>query len=375
MRSVLWCAAATAVLFLSPAVARGTLATSAAALLEATPFLLAGAALQRAVGSAAVGPYFGCGCEPGPSARSLPAALATCLAFGPLVAAARVAAATLVARRIGRVGGGCPHRAAGTLVSLAALLPAAATAAVANLALSSVDPARLPGPLQLAGGAVLGFFGAGCALGTVAVAAALHARAPLASWAFLCISGIVDVRALPRRHDADRGHDGFAYALLAFAAIATGVRHGGGLVHPAMSLALECGGVAMAVAAWRYRRSRNGRLRMAPLLMTVGLVVAAPPPVYRATETTMSDLFAGERLSFTGQLSQAGNEAALVRYAITCCRADAAPVVVQLARAPSYSTGTWLRADGVIEIFAGRARLRAARLSRAAPPDDPFVYR
>ena len=62
--------------------------------------------------------------------------------------------------------------------------------------------------------------------------------------------------------------------------------------------------------------------------MLAGVMVAAPPPAYTMTETTLTDLFPGERLDFTGRLARNGDSAALVRYAITCCRADATPVAV-----------------------------------------------
>lgn len=378
VRPVLWWAAAAALLALSPEAARSTLSTAAAALLEATPFLFAGAALQRVVGSRALAPFLGCGCEPGPSARSLPAAIAACLVFGPAVAAARLAAGIFVGRRAGRTAGtsdGCRHRAAGPLAGLTGLIPSAATAGVFAHAFAAVDPARLPAFLQLLSGATLGFFGAPCALGAVAIAATLRARAPLSCWAFLSVAGIVDLRSLGYRRPETRDHDGFGYALLAIALVAAGARHGAGLVHPALSLPLEGAGLAAATVAWRYRRSRDVRSRAAPALVLAGLFVAAPPPPYRATETTMNDLFAGERLSFTGQLARDGNHAALVRYAITCCRADAAPVVVRLQRAPRDPAGTWFRANGTVERSAGGLGLRAEHLARVTPPADPFVYR
>lgn len=88
----------------------------------------------------------------------------------------------------------------------------------------------------------------------------------------------------------------------------------------------------------------------------------------------MRDLFAGERLSFTGALVRGAGSSAVVRYAITCCRADAAPIAVRLERAPPYTTGTWLRVDGVLEDRAGAIELKAERIARVAAPGDPFLY-
>ncbi len=109
--------------------------------------------------------------------------------------------------------------------------------------------------------------------------------------------------------------------------------------------------------------------------MLIGALAGAPPPEYRATETTLTDLFAGEHLRFTGSLERQGSAAVLVRYAITCCRADAAPIAVRLTNAFEYPSGTWLQADGTIESVQGDLRLVPGRIERVAPPVDPFVYR
>lgn len=89
----------------------------------------------------------------------------------------------------------------------------------------------------------------------------------------------------------------------------------------------------------------------------------------------MTDLFAGERLTFTGALDREGSSSAVVRYAITCCRADAAPVAVRIDRAPPYPNGTWLRVEGRVAQNAGNLRLVTEHAERVAPPADPFLYR
>jgi hypothetical protein len=60
--------------------------TSAATLFESTPFILAAVALTQTLPrwNARIDAYLGCGCGVGPSARSLPAAAATCLVSGRL---------------------------------------------------------------------------------------------------------------------------------------------------------------------------------------------------------------------------------------------------------------------------------------------------
>jgi len=109
--------------------------------------------------------------------------------------------------------------------------------------------------------------------------------------------------------------------------------------------------------------------------MVAGVLIGAPAPSYRATETTLADLFPGEQLSFTGRLTRQGARAALVRYAITCCRADAAPIAVRVDPPPRDSDGAWLRVVGNVESVGGKLRLVPRSVAHIAPPTDPFIYR
>ncbi|MBV8197055.1 MAG: hypothetical protein JO263_02885 [Candidatus Eremiobacteraeota bacterium] len=359
-------------------VLRAALATSGSALVEATPFVFAGVALEALVRPArSLIAYVGCGCTPGPSARSIPAAAATWFAFGPTVAIARVAAATLVAALLRRRGGPCDARvgAPQALNEIATLLPAALMAGAAMQLFTAFGTARLAAAPSAMLGAALGF-SSPCALGVVALAGALRASAPAATAAILCIAGIVDVRALRARHRVPLGeHDGLAYALLGCALAGVALRHGAALVHPAFCAPLALCAIAAFVCSVIFRRRRCGAARIAPALMLCAVLIGAPPPDYHATETTLSDLFAGERLRFTGALTCERNACALVRYAITCCRADATPVVVALRDAPRRWAGNWLRVDGTIESAGRDLTLVPRRIERIAPPGDPFIYR
>lgn len=380
MRRALVPTATAVVLFVSPETVRSALAASASALFEAAPFLLGGMLIARLLRTDAALGYVGCGCGRGPSARSLPAAAATALVFGPLVALGRFVAAVAVARFGARVSGrhpACADCARPTLLGeLAALLPAALTAGAAMQLTAWLDLSTLPSPLLLAGGALLGFAAAPCGLGAVAIAGALRVRAPLAAIAFLCVAGIVDARTLGSSSRSHAGeHDALAYALLALALGIVASHHGDALVHPAIAGALGLCAVAAATCAGLHRKRQNARMRPAPLIMLLSALIAAPPPAYRATETTVTDLFPAERLTFTGVLSRDAHAAALVRYAVTCCRADAAPVVVRLTRSPAFAPGTWLRVDGVVESRSGELRLDPRHVARIAPPTDPFIYR
>lgn len=361
---------------LSPDVVRSALAGAAGALFETVPFVLAGVIAARMLGKHHhMVSYLGCGCAAGPSARSLPAGVATWLLFGPFVAAMRFAAAVLCARALRRRAACESHREPQLLAELSALLPASLLAGVASEFFSIFDAARLTPFGDVVVGLTLGFCAAPCGLGVVAVAAALHARAPLAAAAFLCIAGIADLRALQTGVHRRERHDALAYALLAIALAVVASHRGDALVRPSLAVAAGCCGIVAAGYALAFRVEQSPRLRIAPLLMLAGAVVGAPPPVYRATETTLTDLFPGERLSFTGRLTHRGAQAALVRYAITCCRADAAPIAVRVEPVPREPDGTWLRARGSIESVGGRFCLVPAKVVRVAPPSDPFVYR
>jgi hypothetical protein len=378
MRNLLYGAAALALATLtSPATLRSSLTASASSLFEAAPFLFAGVVLSHVVQRRAhIVEYLGCGCGGGASARSIPATAATWLVFGPFVAVARYLAALLVERLAHRNAGDCAMPVPShPLGELTAVLPAALLAGAAMQIAARLDPARLSVVENALAGAALGFFAAPCGLGTVALAGALHVRAPVAAAAFLCVAGIADLRVLARARQVVIGHDAFAYALLAVALGIVGWRHGGGLVHPAFSIAFGCCACAAALGAFVHRHRRFAAARIAPALMLAGALVGAPPPPYRATETTLTDLFAGERLTFTGALARESNAATVVRYAITCCRADATPIAVRLTVPPPYTAGTWLRVEGTIQNAGGSLRLAAARIERVPAPADPFIYR
>lgn len=379
VRVILYGAAALAVAITSsPDTVRTALATSASALVEATPFVFAGVALGCVLRrSGSVVAHLGCGCSGGPSARSLPAAAATYLIFGPFVAGARYCAALLVARALRLRGQTARHddERPLPLAELGAVLPAALMAGACAQLLGGFDSARLSPITGAAIGAALGFGAAPCGLGAVALAGALRVHAPVTAAAFLCVAGILDLRALRPRPRIQMDHDVLAYALLAAASAIVAWRHGDALVHPALALPLWVCAAAALFCAARHRRRTCATARVAPGLMLAGALIRAPPPVYHATETTLTELFEGESLSFAGVLTCEHGDCALVRYAITCCRADAAPVVVRLSAAPRYPSGTWLHATGRIDEVRGDPRLVARSIDRIVPPLDPFVYR
>jgi hypothetical protein len=378
VRTALYAAATLAVAAASsPSLLAGVVAAGASALLESVPFLLTGTVLQMLLRDDRLVAYAGCGCVRGPSARSVPAAIATALVFGIWIALARVVAATVVAtitaHRADRHA--CVPQRTVLLDDLASLLASALLAGCATQLPAYVNVHSLTPALAMLAGVALGFVAAPCALGAVAIGAALHARSPTAGVAFLCIAGIVDLRALRGHREGRVGADATAYLVLAAALAIVAVRHGDALVRPVIAPSLALSAVVALLCAARSRAQREPKARFAPALMLAGALLTAPAPAYTATETTLTDIFPGERLAFTGRLTRTGDSAALVRYAITCCRADAAPVVVRLCPIPRLRAGTWVRASGSVENVANDFRLRISRLVAVPPPADPFIYR
>ncbi|HEY5258131.1 MAG TPA: hypothetical protein VIJ12_07090 [Candidatus Baltobacteraceae bacterium] len=377
MRPIPIAALLLALALLPPTTGLQIAATAASTLFEAVPFILAARLVAAILPRASHWlPFLGCGCSGGPSARSVPATIATALAFGPLVALARFLAAYAmgIATR-GVMGDTSPHRdnALGTLSSL---LPFAIVAGVVSHVLPMLYSfSHANAIVAWIGGALLGLALSPCGLGVVGIAGALRGVSPAACVGFLCVTGVVDVRSLFPHRDAHVGHDACAYLLAALACALVAWHGGAMLVHPHFTLPLLACGAALAVLAYKHRRERDVRAMLAPALAFAVAVAGAPPPDYRATPTTLADAFPGERLSFTGVVARTGKDTSLVRYAITCCRADAAPIAVPLAASPPSRTGTWLDADGTLVPVNGSLRLRVDRAKAVAPPSDPFLYR
>lgn len=373
MRVAVYVAALVAFAVLNPVLVENVLASMAGIILECLPYLCASRILATATGGRArtLLAYAGCGCGSGPSARSIPAAVAVAWLFGPWVALARLAAASLAAFRTGSD----QHIHDISLASeLATLAPSALCAALIATLAPELHVSTQPLVVQIACGCVLGVLASPCALGGVALAASLHASAPAAALAVLATAGIVDIHhRLPRLHV--RGDDSLAYVAIACACALVAFEGGRGLVNPKLAPALAGCIPLFAIAAWNARGSRSLVLRAMALALTVVPIIGAPAPEYHATETTLTDVFAGESIDFTGQYLRDGRTFAVERYAITCCRADAAPVVLALQRPLPARDGAWLLVSGTFVQTGDALTLHVRSFRSLPPPRDPFIYR
>jgi len=338
------CAAA-ALAFVPVPALQAVLATAASTLFESTPFILAGLLLAGAASRrGAPAALLGCGCSGGPGALALPVFAATLLTLGPIVAVARWLAALGISRLRRDTAREHVHPAVGS--DLFSLLPFALASGVFFGIVPLQSTAALHPILGIFCAAVAAFCASPCGFGALALAVTLQRGAPLAAAAVLCIAGVCDLRALRITRVRASLHDAPAYAIAAAACFFLALHHGNTLVNPRFIIPLFCSAAVLAFFAWRYRKERAPLARWAPTLMLAMSIMSAPPPAYFATETTLGDAFAGEALTFRGVLANANGHTSLVRYAVTCCRADAQPVSVRLTAPLRESQGAWIFARG-----------------------------
>jgi hypothetical protein len=329
--------------------------------LESLPLLALSAFMTPLLGTRArsVAGFFGCGCGAAAPARSIPAAILTAAAFGPFAAFARVAAATMVPSR------GHEHEF-DAAAELEQLVPAAVAAGIVSAVIPHTWFAALPALAAFIAGAAAGTLASPCALGGVALAASLKSTSPFAAYGVLCTSGIIDawrLRAVRQKKPGDR----VTYAALASACAFVALGHGAALLHPNWTVPLAAAAALFALRI-RVRAPRNPRAAALAAALVAAAIVGAPVPPIATSATTLSGAYAGERLSFSG----IARGRSLARYAITCCRADAQPMVLAIDRAPL--AGVWYRASGTLELHRGMLQLHVDRLTAIAPPPDPFVY-
>jgi hypothetical protein len=380
------------------------LAATAGTLFEAAPFVLA-VSLVRGSFVRWTAALLGCGCGPGAgyAALSLPATALCWTVFGPAPALARFAvAATLQAvmfrkpphprsgsascPRAGVAGRADPRTIDSidpleqlAFVAVASFATSLALPAMAGFAASRPQSPFAPSAFVAAlveaiAGLVAGSV-APCATAAVAMAAMLRPTASSAAIGILCTAGLIPRLRIGRRHATPRYDARFGLALLCCACLALALHGGRGFIHPRL-LPLVWFAIPAAAAALVARPLTSARFgALAPGAMAAALVLGSPLPPAALGNGTLDDLYPGEPIGFTGVANDAGGTISLVRYAITCCRADASAIVLPTNLNIRVSRNAWLTVDGTIAAGPAGTYLRVARWERIAPPADPFIYR
>ncbi|MBC5804094.1 MAG: hypothetical protein GIX03_14070 [Candidatus Eremiobacteraeota bacterium] len=383
---------------LGPDILHAALAAAAGSLFEAAPFGLAAELVPRRWHFGAQ--LAGCGCAGRvPGALSLAATALCWIAFGPPVALARFGAGLAVMRftpprhDVGPTPGAPPD----ALDALLVLAPCAAAATAGVSALLPIAPhlTREPlGPLiAFALGMALGTI-APCATAAVAIAAALAPHVSAAAAGLLLTGGLVQIpgamRRCARRSDAVCAAAVAARFGLAAALALLAQRGAAGFVNPRLLPLIVLGALLALASACRALLSTRRRTvpasgdgsrpwpsgALVPVIMLGALAAGSPVPRERVSATQLVDAYPGERLSFVGTVQRGnGGASMLERYEITCCRADAAPIVIRLTSRLPLIDGTWVAASGVLASSARGLALRLGQWKAVAPPADPFVYR
>jgi hypothetical protein len=367
-----------------PATLANVVATAASTLFEAAPLLLIAASLGPALpGGLRHWPValLGCGCGKLPGALSLPATALCWFSFGPAVALGRWSAAFSGVALFRRHGVSNEHepRVFEQLTAVAgfSLLGALMSAALRSAMFGDVLAAA-PAPALFLIGVTTGML-APCTLGSIAFAASVHATMPALAGGVLWSTGLFAL-PLPRaQHDPQTPVErGIAarplYAAMALACAGVAVRGGAALVHPKLAPWVALGALVAARRAL-FTRARVPPATAIAVLAMLGTAVSANTSARENAPATAFDaLVVGERVHLSAQLA-GQTRATLVRYAITCCRADAAPIAVRLDRTLSFRSGTWVAVDGTVVADAGGALVHVLRVRLISAPPDPFLYR
>jgi hypothetical protein len=215
-----------------------------------------------------------------------------------------------------------------------------------------------------------------CAMGALALAAGLHASAAPLALGVLWSAGLLPASDFhSNRPTIMRVEGRFVYLVISLSCLIVALEGGAGLVHPKL-IPLVAGGTLVAlIAAFGPPERVRFEALFASLLMLAAPILHAPTPTYDPGETTLENIYPTQELMFTGVLSGHHDAATLLRYAVTCCRADASPLALRLDRRPRERDGAWIEAEGFVERDAGGLRLHVRRYRRIEQPSDPFLYK
>ena len=367
------CLTLTVILALPHATLLAALASGAASVFEAMPFVLAAALFPRRRVRAFL-PLFACGCGGTlPAALSLPSIALCWLTFGPWPTLARALAAVAVACvRLPR--GGLEERDADPLADLLQIGLLTFAASLASEALHHV-PALESGALQATLGFVAGTFAGAlspCGTAGIAAAAALRFASPSAAAGMLATAGMLSAGSLFKRASNFAARDArFALLLLAGAALVLSVRGTHGFLNPRFTLLAPAGVICAIFAALKTPRTNARVPFVIPLGLFAALIAGSQPPSDRAATVPLG-LYPGQRIDFVGRLSP--DRRSVARAAIMCCRADAQTLALRLDRAAPFAPGAWVDARGTAVVSETQLMLRVDSIAAVMTPADPFMY-
>ena len=171
----------------------------------------------------------------------------------------------------------------------------------------------------------------------------------------LATAGFIDVRRWLPRVVRPAGDDALAYVLLALACAIAGVqRRRATRESTSRRSAAGVRSLFYVAAAFRSRTSTNRSARASrtccwrQLLSARRLRRITQPKRHSPTRSPAS------RSTSPVATCEPKTRAFVERYAITCCRADAAPVALELERPLYLRDAAWVNVDGTLTIVNGR---------------------
>jgi hypothetical protein len=138
---------------------------------------------------------------------------------------------------------------------------------------------------------------------------------------------------------------------------------------------LACGAFFSALLACVRPIYVQRKALFAALLMSVAPILATQAAPYRPDVTGLEDIYPGQSVRFTGEITESNDSTMLVRYVITCCRADAFPLMLRLDRRLTARQGRWAEVEGNIARDRRGMFLHVHHYKLITPPNDPFTYR
>ena len=338
---------------LPPTVLANVVEAAASTLFEAAPLLIgaeiAGRLIRRPRALTWLAALMGCGCGPLPGALTAPAAAFCALTFGPVAALGRGLGAFTLMRlrgecRADRVASPCVLDQLGTVALLACL--GALFLAFIRTQTFGLRLEGAPSPLLFTVGMILGLL-TPCTPAALALATGLRTTAAPLAFGVLCSAGLLPTLAFHSHNETMKRVDGrFIYILIGLSCLILTAQGGAGLVHPKLAPLLACGVLFSFVAACGACPRVSRKALFAALLMLAGPILNVPPTTYDPGETTLENIYPGQEVRFSGEISGHETTTTLVRYAVTCCRADASPLALRLDRRLAEHNGLWVEAEG-----------------------------